>query len=162
MQSKLDEAYDARNLARWKELDAALNLLPALTLSVAIALDAFPVNTIVRASVAGGGAVAGTAGEVIGHTPTGKVVVQFKEGDGAFVVASLNEANLPNGWTVKETCYFVDDEAPGEVSVGKPGLVMGWSTPFDRNKILVYFDEREVNVLLSQIETAKEFKVRHE
>ena len=159
MQSELDKAYDARNLARWNEITEALKALPAVTLSVAIAMDAFPVDTVVCASVAGGGVVAGTAGKVVGHTSTGQVVVRFQEGEGTFEVATLSKAGLPNGWAIKDTCYFID-EVFGEASNGKSGLVMGWSAPFDRNKILAYCNGREVNVLPSQIETEPQFKVR--
>lgn len=124
-------------------------------LLLAIALDAFPWSTIVRASEASGEVAAGTAGEVIGHTPNGKVEVRFKEGDAVFGMASLQAADLPNGWAVHQTCFAVVEIA-GEVTTGQKGTAVGWSKPFDREKILADFGGRQVNVPLSQIETNEE------
>lgn len=128
---------------------------------MAIALDAFPINTIVRASVASSnGVVSGTAGEVIGYSSNGKVEVRFKAGENvAFEVATLRVADLPDNWTVKQSCISVV-ELPGEVSIGQSGSVVGWSKPFDCDKIMVEFGGRQVNVHLIQIETMEQFKVR--
>ena len=161
IQSELTNANEIKDFSRCLELDAALKALPALTLPVAIALDAFPINTIVRASVASSnGVVSGTAGEVIGYSSNGKVEVRFKAGENvAFEVATLRVADLPDNWTVKQSCISVV-ELPGEVSIGQSGSVVGWSKPFDCDKIMVEFGGRQVNVHLIQIETMEQFKVR--
>jgi len=142
------------------KLAEVLKASPAATLVLAIALEAFPVNAIVRTSVDRDGMVAGTAGEVVGHTASGKVIVQFKAGKVKFKlefdVAALTAAVLPNGWTVKQTCYSVV-ELPGKLSKGQPGFVMGWSKPFDCEKIMADFDGRQMNVQLNQIETVEQF-----
>ena len=157
MQNERANAYAAEEFSRCQSLDAALKSSPVVTLFVAIALDAFPVNTIVRTSVAGDGVVAGTAGEVIGHSPKGNILVRFKAGEAVFEIAKLKSAELPNGWTVKQMCFSVV-ELPGEVSVGQSGAVMGWSTPFDCDKIMADFGGHQVNVQLNQIETVEQFK----
>ena len=61
----------------------------------AIALDVFPIGSIVRASAPGINTVAsGTVGKVTGHTPSGKVEVRLTEGEKAvFEVASLSLCN---------------------------------------------------------------------
>ena len=131
---------------------------------LAVVLHAFPVDTIVRASVAGAnGVAAGTAGEVTDHTPDGKVEVRFKEGEEAlFEVATLSLAvNLPNGWAANQVCYALV-QLPGEISAGQSGIVLGWSKPFDRDKILADFGGRHLNVQLNQIETEKERQRREE
>jgi len=161
---ELARALEAKEMSRYNELDATLKALPVVTLSVAIALDAFPVHTIVRASVAGAyGVAAGTAGEVIGHSPSGEVIVRFKDGEeAAFGLASLNAvADLPNGWAIDQVCFSIAD-MPGKAVIGQPGNILGWSKPFDRDEIRAKFGGREVNVLLSQIETVEQQKLKAE
>lgn len=158
MQDDLTKAHERKDLLRCNELDAALKASPAFTIFVAIAQDAFPVNTIVCASVPGLNVPANTAGEVIGHTPVGKVEVLFKEGESIYELASLCAADLPNGWAVKQTC-FSNVEIDHSISTGQSGTVMGWSKPFDRGMIMVDFGGRQVNMLLSQIDSANKFKV---
>jgi len=159
LKDDLARAYEAKNLSRCLELEAALKSPPVVTLFMAIALDAFPVNTVVRASVADGGVVDGTAGEVIGHSSSGHVVVQFKdEGIVEFEIAALQAAELPSGWAVKQSCFSAV-EIPGELSIGQPGSVLGWSKPFDCDKIMVDFGDCHMNVQLNQIETADQFRM---
>ena len=128
---------------------------PALKLVVDVqaAVDAFPVGTKVRASVPAGGAAAGTAGEVTGHTLDAKVEVRFKEGAAAFAVMSLRVAELPGGWAAGEKCFSALNGTVGDtqLSVGQEGKVVGWSEPFDRDQVAVEFNGRRVNVLPSQI-----------
>jgi len=158
LKTKLAEANAVEDLPRWRELDAELKASPVLTLAVAIALDAFSVNTVVCASIAGSNEVAaGTAGEVIGHTRSGKVEVLFKEGTAVFELASLKAADLPNGWAVNQTCFAVVDLSTDEIITGQKGIVLGWSKPFDREKIMADFGGRHMNVLLSYIETTDQF-----
>lgn len=146
------------DVSRCSDHEAQLKALPTATLFVVIALEAFPVGTIVRASVASAnGMAAGYAGEVVGHTPKGEVEVRFKEGSEAFAVASLHAADLTNGWIVHQTCFCLA-QIPNEVVLGQPGRIIGWSKPFDRDKLMVEFDGHPVNVLLSQIETPEHFK----
>jgi uncharacterized membrane protein YgcG len=113
------------------------------------------VGTKVRASVAGGGAAAGTAGEVSGHTPDAKVEVRFKEGAAALAVASLRVAELPAGWAAGEKCFSALTGTVGgtELAVGQEGQVVGWSEPFDCDRIAVEFNGRRVNVLNSEIQS---------
>ena len=54
-----------------------------------------------------------------------------------------------------QTCFAVVEIA-GEVTTGQKGTAVGWSKPFDREKILADFGGRQVNVPLSQIETNEE------
>ena len=159
LQRELTKAYKSKKFSRRKEIDTKLKTTPVVTLFVAIALDAFPLGTIVRASVAGGGVAAGTAGEVLSHTPIGKLEVHFKEAKAVFEVGSLCTADLPNGWTVYQTCSSVV-EVSEEITAGQPGQVLGWSKPFDRDKIMVDFSGYRVNVLLNQIEGEKEHQQR--
>jgi hypothetical protein len=158
IQDEHTKAYEVKNLLRRKELDAELKAAPVVTLFVAIALDAFPIGTIVSASVRSESVAAGTAGEVVGHNPNGEVEVRFMEGESTFEVGSLHVTHLPNGWVVNQTCFHIVD-LPGEVSAGQPGRVLGWSKPFDREKILSDFGGRQLNVLVSQIQKAEQFKV---
>ena len=153
--SLLSEAEKARDYPRCAELKEVLKSPPAATLGVAIALEAFPVGTKVRASVASGGAAAGTAGEVSGHTPDAKVAVRFKEGTAALAVASLRVAELPAGWAAGEKCFSALTGTVGgtELAVGQEGQVVGWSEPFDCDRIAVEFNGRRVNVLNSEIQT---------
>ena len=153
--SLLSEAEKAKDYPRCAELKEVLKSPPAATLGVAIALEAFPVGTKVRASVASGGAAAGTAGEVSGHTPDAKVEVRFKEGTAALAVASLRVAELPAGWAAGEKCFSALDGTVGgtELAVGQEGQVVGWSEPFDCDRIAVEFNGRRVNVLNSEIQT---------
>ena len=146
------------NVARCNELEAELKALPTAIFSVVVALEAFPVGTVVRASVAGTNDVAaGTAGEVVGYTPKGEVEVRFSEGAAVFAVASLHVADLTNGWISNQTCFSAVDVA-GEVAIGQSGRVMGWSKPFDRDKLMVDFNGQHVNVLLSQLKSAEQFR----
>jgi len=143
-------------------LQEKLNEVSNKCFVLAVALHAFPVNTIVRSSVAGANRVAaGTAGEVIGHTSDGKVEVRFKEGEEAiFEVAMLRLAvDLPNGWAVNQTCFALV-KLSDEISTGQSGRVLGWSKPFDSDKIMAQFGDIQVNVLLGQLETEIERRKR--
>jgi len=126
----------------------------------AIAVDAFPVNSIVCASLASGSVAADTAGEVIGHTLSGEVKVRFKEGELAFDSASLHAVDLPDGWKVNQESFFLI-KVPGEVSIGQAGKVLGWSKPFDCNKIMAECKRRKVNVLLSKVVKSEDEQQRH-
>jgi len=126
------------------------------SLVLAIALDAFPVNTIVRASIISEGVAAGTVGEVVGHTSNGTVEVRFRESEMPLNAATLRPAPLPNGWVVNQTCICIDELRDEIISTGQSGTVKGWSKPLDDTKIMADFSGVQVNVELRQIEPEEE------
>jgi hypothetical protein len=56
-------------------------------------------------------------------------------------------------WAAGEKCFSALNGTVGgtELAVGQEGQVVGWSEPFDRDRIAMEFNGRRVNVLNSQI-----------
>ena len=129
-----------------------------LSLSLAIALDAFPINTIVCASVSVNDAATGSVGEVIGHHSNGRVEVRFIEGVKILEASSLSIADLPDSLTVNQACFSAVELPDEDVAVGQSGAVIGWSNPFQHDKIMVKFEGSVVNLLPSQLQTPEQIE----
>ena len=158
LRSALKEATAAGKQEVAAALRSKLGEVGEKCLVLAIALDAFPVSTIVRAPASAEGAAASRAvGEVVGHTPNGEVEVRFnKEVQVVLKAATLRAAALPDGWAINQTCVCIDELPDKGASNGQAGTVKGWSKPFDCDQIMADFSGVQVNVELHQIEPESE------